>query len=94
MGGFEGESYADIPTVKQLIDRIIKEAEEVVSNIGAGGIFQPLRKPTDGCFHETICRVKAAVEYFPEYLTESRNKQMKVHWQAWRKTGRAYWRAD
>jgi NAD(P)H-dependent flavin oxidoreductase YrpB (nitropropane dioxygenase family) len=37
----------DIPSVKQLIDRIINEAEEVVSNIGAGGIFQPLRKPTD-----------------------------------------------
>jgi nitronate monooxygenase len=37
----------DIPAVKELIDRIIKEAEEVVSNIGAGGIFKPLRKPTD-----------------------------------------------
>ena len=38
----------DIPTVKELIDRIMKEAEEVVSSIGAGGIFKPLRKPTDG----------------------------------------------
>jgi len=37
----------DIPTVKQLIDRIIKEAEEVVSNMGATGVFKPLRKPTD-----------------------------------------------
>jgi nitronate monooxygenase len=37
----------DIPTVKELIDRIIKEAEEVVSNIAARGIFKPLRKPTD-----------------------------------------------
>ena len=37
----------DIPTVKELIDRIIKEAEEVSSNIGAGGIFKPLRKPAD-----------------------------------------------
>ncbi|MFW6102455.1 MAG: NAD(P)H-dependent flavin oxidoreductase [Chloroflexota bacterium] len=36
----------DIPTVKELIDRIIKEAEEVVSNLGARGIFKPLRKPT------------------------------------------------
>jgi NAD(P)H-dependent flavin oxidoreductase YrpB (nitropropane dioxygenase family) len=36
-----------IPTVKELIDRIIKEAEEVVSNIAARGIFKPLRKPTD-----------------------------------------------
>ena len=39
----------DIPTVKELIDRIIKEAEEVVSNIAARGIFKPLRKPTDSC---------------------------------------------
>jgi hypothetical protein len=30
-----------------LIDRIIKEAEEVASNIAAGGIFKPLRKLTD-----------------------------------------------
>jgi NAD(P)H-dependent flavin oxidoreductase YrpB (nitropropane dioxygenase family) len=37
----------DIPTVKELIDRIIKEAEEVVSHMGARGIFKPLRKPTD-----------------------------------------------
>ncbi len=36
----------DIPTVKELIDRIIKEAEEVISNIAARGIFMPLRKPT------------------------------------------------
>jgi NAD(P)H-dependent flavin oxidoreductase YrpB (nitropropane dioxygenase family) len=35
----------DIPTVKELIDRIMKEAEEVASNINAGGIFKPLRKP-------------------------------------------------
>jgi len=37
----------DIPTVKEVIDRIIKEAEEVVSKITAGGVFKPLRKPTD-----------------------------------------------
>ncbi|MFP3897717.1 MAG: NAD(P)H-dependent flavin oxidoreductase [Dehalococcoidia bacterium] len=37
----------DIPTVKELIDRIVKEAEEVASNIGAGGLFKPLRKPVD-----------------------------------------------
>ncbi len=37
----------DIPTVKELIDRIIKEADEVISNIGAGGTFRPLRKPID-----------------------------------------------
>jgi NAD(P)H-dependent flavin oxidoreductase YrpB (nitropropane dioxygenase family) len=37
----------DIPTAKELIDRIIKEAEEVVSSINAGGVFKPLRKPID-----------------------------------------------
>jgi nitronate monooxygenase len=35
----------DIPTVKELVDRIIKEAEEVASSIGAKGTFKPLRKP-------------------------------------------------
>jgi nitronate monooxygenase len=37
----------DIPTVKELIDRIDKEAEEVASNMVANGIFKPLRKPAD-----------------------------------------------
>jgi NAD(P)H-dependent flavin oxidoreductase YrpB (nitropropane dioxygenase family) len=37
----------DIPTVKELIDRTIKEAEELVSKMTAGGMFKPLRKPTD-----------------------------------------------
>jgi NADH:quinone reductase (non-electrogenic) len=37
----------DIPTVKDLIDRIIKEAEEVASRLTAGGRFEPLRKPAD-----------------------------------------------
>jgi nitronate monooxygenase len=37
----------DIPTVKELIDRIIKEAEDVVSRVGARGTFKPLRKPGD-----------------------------------------------
>lgn len=36
----------DIPTVKQLIDDIIREAREVVSRIGTEDIFQPLRKPS------------------------------------------------
>jgi nitronate monooxygenase len=35
----------DIPTVKELMDRIIKEAEEVASNVVAKGAFKPLRKP-------------------------------------------------
>ncbi len=34
----------DIPSVKELVDRIIREAEEVASNITAG-TFKPLRKP-------------------------------------------------
>jgi NAD(P)H-dependent flavin oxidoreductase YrpB (nitropropane dioxygenase family) len=37
----------DIPTVKELVDRIIEEAQEVVSKITAGGVFKPLRKPAD-----------------------------------------------
>jgi NAD(P)H-dependent flavin oxidoreductase YrpB (nitropropane dioxygenase family) len=37
----------DIPTVKELIDRTIKEAEELVSNLAAGGTFKSLRKPSD-----------------------------------------------
>jgi NAD(P)H-dependent flavin oxidoreductase YrpB (nitropropane dioxygenase family) len=37
----------DIPTVKELIDRVIKEAEEVISRIAARGTFKPLRKPSD-----------------------------------------------
>jgi NAD(P)H-dependent flavin oxidoreductase YrpB (nitropropane dioxygenase family) len=37
----------DIPTVKELIDRIIKEAEDVASRITARGTFKPLRKPGD-----------------------------------------------
>ena len=37
----------DIPTVKELIERIIKEAEDVISNINAGDTFKPLRKPAD-----------------------------------------------
>jgi NAD(P)H-dependent flavin oxidoreductase YrpB (nitropropane dioxygenase family) len=36
----------DIPTVKELVDRTIKEAEDVVSRMTASGIFRPLRKPT------------------------------------------------
>jgi nitronate monooxygenase len=35
----------DIPTVKELVDRIIKEAEEVVARIDAKGPFKPLCKP-------------------------------------------------
>jgi len=37
----------DIPTVKELIDRIIKEAEEVISHIGTEGMFKSLRKPSE-----------------------------------------------
>jgi NADH:quinone reductase (non-electrogenic) len=36
----------DIPTVQELIDRIMKEAEEVASRITSSGLFQPLRRPT------------------------------------------------
>jgi len=36
----------DIPTVKEVIDRIMQEAKEVVSHIGAEGTFEPLRTPS------------------------------------------------
>jgi len=36
----------DIPTVKGLMDRIIKEAEEVATNMTTPDTFKPLRKPT------------------------------------------------
>lgn len=36
----------DIPTVKQLIDGIVHEAEEVASHLGADGVFKPVRKPS------------------------------------------------
>lgn len=35
----------DIPTVKELIEKIISEAEEIMSRMSAQGIFRPLRKP-------------------------------------------------
>jgi NAD(P)H-dependent flavin oxidoreductase YrpB (nitropropane dioxygenase family) len=37
----------DIPTVKELVDRIIKEAEEVVARIMAEGIFRRLHNPIE-----------------------------------------------
>jgi nitronate monooxygenase len=37
----------DIPTVKEVVDRIIKEAKDVVSRLTAPGIFEPVRKPVD-----------------------------------------------
>lgn len=36
----------DIPTIKELIDGIVHEAEEVASHLGAEGIFKPVRKPS------------------------------------------------
>jgi NAD(P)H-dependent flavin oxidoreductase YrpB (nitropropane dioxygenase family) len=37
----------DIPTVQELMGRIMREAEEAVSAIGTAGTFQPLRNPND-----------------------------------------------
>jgi NAD(P)H-dependent flavin oxidoreductase YrpB (nitropropane dioxygenase family) len=37
----------DIPTVKELVDRVIKEAEEVVARISAEGMFRRLSKPAE-----------------------------------------------
>ena len=35
----------DIPTIKELIDGIVQEAEEVASRLGAEGTFKPACKP-------------------------------------------------
>ena len=37
----------DIPTVKELIDRIVKEAEEIASSLAGASIFRPPRRLTD-----------------------------------------------
>jgi len=37
----------EIPTVRELIERIIKEADEVASRMTAGSVFRPLRIPAD-----------------------------------------------
>jgi len=37
----------DVPTVSELIDRVIKEADEIIASMTAGGTFRPLRKPSD-----------------------------------------------
>lgn len=36
----------DVPTVKELIDSIIQEAQEIASRMGAEGTFKALRKPS------------------------------------------------
>jgi len=36
----------DIPTVKELIDGVVQEAEEVASHLDAEGIFKPICKPS------------------------------------------------
>ena len=37
----------DVPTVKELIDRIVKEAEEIASSLAGASIFRPPRRLTD-----------------------------------------------
>ncbi len=37
----------DVPTVKEVVDRIISEAREVASGVASNGLFKPLRRPTD-----------------------------------------------
>lgn len=36
----------DIPTVKELVDRVMREAQEVASSFSGTGVFSPLRGPT------------------------------------------------
>ena len=35
----------DIPTAKEIVDRVVQEAEEIISRLGAGDTFMPIRKP-------------------------------------------------
>jgi nitronate monooxygenase len=37
----------DIPTVKELIDRTIKEAEDIMARLSMQGMFSRLRKPLE-----------------------------------------------
>jgi len=37
----------DIPTVKEVVDRMVSEAQEVASNLACADVFKPLRRPTD-----------------------------------------------
>jgi glycosyltransferase involved in cell wall biosynthesis len=43
-----------------------------------------LRKPTDGRFQESICRVRAGVDYVPELFVEERRKTVQAHGELWR----------
>ena len=52
-----------------------------------------LRKPSDGRFHESISRVKAEVDYIPEFLVESPAKFIKAHWAFGRRQPVRYARA-
>ena len=35
----------DIPTVKEVMDKIVRDAQEVLKGLGASGVFKPLRSP-------------------------------------------------
>ncbi len=37
----------DVPTVKELVDRMVREAVEVTSSFSGSGVFRPLRKPAE-----------------------------------------------
>ena len=52
-----------------------------------------LRKPDDGCFHEDLSRVRAAVAYLPEHLTCQPLEYLRAHARACLRSPKAYLRA-
>jgi glycosyltransferase involved in cell wall biosynthesis len=49
-----------------------------------------LRKPTDGVFHEAVCRVKARAEYLPESHHGQWVSLLRSHWNCFRRSPAAF----
>lgn len=49
-----------------------------------------LRKPTDGVFHESFCRVKARAHYFPETHHGQLRACLREQWNSFRRNPRSY----
>lgn len=60
---------------------------------GLGVGILALRKPNDGIFHESICRVRARAYYAPSTYRGRMRKVTKRQWSWFRRSGRRYWRA-
>ncbi len=52
-----------------------------------------LRKPNEGVFHESISRVRAHVDYFPDRVMGQVRKNLRTQWSRWRQSPRRYRRA-